>query len=265
MAQQHVMQAIHNFGVRGHSGFQATYYRIRQIFSWPGMKSVVAKFVQECEICQHAKVEHIKQPGLLQPLDVPNQAWQVVYMDFIEGLPKSPKFDTILVVIDKYTKYAHFNPLAHPFSALTVAQAYLDSVYKLHGLPKGIVSDRDKIFVWRELFRLFDTHLMSSFYHPQMDGQSERLNQCLEGILRCVVNACPCQWNKWHLVAELWYNTNFHSALESSPFEVLYGHPPWQFGPMSCNYIHQTCSSGSLKGIFCLMLFNIIFTEHNNV
>lgn len=116
------------------------------------MKSVVAKFVQECEICQHAKVEHIKQPGLLQPLDVPNQAWQVVYMDFIEGLPKSPKFDTILVVIDKYAKYAHFIPLAHPFSALIVAQAYLDSVYKLHGLPKGIVSDHDKIFVWRELF-----------------------------------------------------------------------------------------------------------------
>jgi hypothetical protein len=105
------MQAIHNFGVRGYSGFQATYYRIRQIFSWPGMKSVVAKFVQECEICQHAKVEHIKQPGLLQPLDVPNQAWQVVYMDFIEGLLKSPKFDTILVVIDKYTKYAHFKIL----------------------------------------------------------------------------------------------------------------------------------------------------------
>jgi hypothetical protein len=91
-------------------------------------------------------------------------------MDFIEGLPKSQKFDTIMVIIDKYTKYAHFVPLAHPFSALTVAQAYLDSMYKLHGLPQGIVSDRYKIFtsaIWKELFRLSDTQLMmSSSYHP---------------------------------------------------------------------------------------------------
>ena len=95
-------------------------------------------------------------------------------MDFVEGLPKSQKFDTIMVVVDKFTKYGHFIPLAHPYTALHVAQAYLDSVYKLHGLPQGIVSDIDKIFtsaVWRELFRLTDTKLMmSSSYHPQTGG-----------------------------------------------------------------------------------------------
>jgi hypothetical protein len=198
------------------------------------MKAAVSKYVQECQVCQQAKVEHVRQPGLLQPLEIPNQAWQVVCMDFIERLPKSQKYDTIMVVIDKYTKYGHFIPLAHPFSALTVAQAYLDSVYKLHGLPKGIVSDRDKIFmsaIWRELFRLSDTQLlMSSSYHSQTDGQSDRLNQSLEGFLRCAVNSCPRQWNKWLSVAELWYNTSYHSALGRSPFEVLYGHPPRQFG-----------------------------------
>lgn len=224
LAQQHVLQAVHNSGIGGHSRFQATYYRIRQLFSWPGMKAAVAKFVQECQVCQQAKVEHVKQPGLLQPLSIPTQAWQVVCMDFIEGLPKSQKLDTIMVIIDKYTKYAHFVPLVHPFSALTVAQAYLDSVYKLHGLPQGIVSDRDKIFtsaIWKELFRLSDTQLMmSSSYHPQTDGQSERLNQCLEVFLRCAVNACPRQWKKWLSVAELWYNTNYHSALGRSPSSV---------------------------------------------
>lgn len=102
------------------------------------MKNAVARFVQEWQTCQQAKVEHIKQPGLLQPLAVPTQAWQVVCMDFIEGLPKSQKFDTIMVVIDKYTKYAHFIPLAHPFSTLTVAQAYLDLVYKLHAYLKAL-------------------------------------------------------------------------------------------------------------------------------
>lgn len=101
-------------------------------------------------------------------------------MDFIEGLPKSQRYDSILVVVDKFTKYAHFVPLSHPYTALQVAQAYVDNIYKLHGLPKSIVSDRDRIFtshVWRELFRLTDTQLMmSSSYHPQTDGQTERVN-----------------------------------------------------------------------------------------
>lgn len=206
------------------------------------MKADVLKFVQDCQVCQQAKVEHVKYPGLLQPLEVPTQAWQVVCMDFIEGLPKSNRFDTILVVIDKFAKYAHFIALAHPFSALIVAQAYIDNVYKLHGLPAKIVSDRDKIFtseVWQALFTLSQTELlMSSAYHPQTDGQSERLNQCLEGFLRCAVNSCPKQWHKWLYVAELWYNTNYHSALGRSPFEVLYGHPPRLFGLANETQLH---------------------------
>lgn len=150
-------------------------------------------------------------------------------MDFIEGLPLSNKKDVILVVIDKFSKYAHFMTLSHPFTALQVAQTYLNSVYKLHGLPTAIISDKDKIFtssVWQELFKLTDTQLlMSSSYHPQTDGQTERLKQCLEAFLRCTVHSCPKQWSKWLPLAEFWYNTNFHSALGHTSFEVLYGHP----------------------------------------
>lgn len=175
------------------------------------MKQHIQDFIKACPTCQQAKVDHSKLPGLLQPLPVLDQAWKVICTDFIEGLPKSNRFDTILVVIDKFTKYGHFIALAHPFTAAHVAHAFLDNVYKLHGLPEGIVSDRDKIFTsafWRELFKLTDTKLlMSSPYHPQTNGQTERLNQCLETFLRCSVHSCPRQWHRWLSVAEHWYNT----------------------------------------------------------
>jgi transposase InsO family protein len=137
------------------------------------------------------------------------------------------------VVIDKFTKYAHFISLSHPFTALQVAQAFMQHVYKLHGLPTAIISDRDKVFtsnLWIELFKLTNTKLlMSTSYHPQTDRQSERLNQCLETFLRCAVHSCPKQWHKWLPLAEYWYNTNYHSSLGYSSFQVLYGHSPRHF------------------------------------
>jgi hypothetical protein len=195
-------------------------------------------------VCQQAKAERVKLPGLLAPLPAPEQAWSVVSLDFVEGLPTSYKFNAILVVIDKFTKYGHFIPLAHPFTALQVAQLYMDNVYKLHGLPQILISDRDKIFtstVWQSLFKLTDTQLhMSSSYHPQSDGQTERLNQCLEGFLRCSVQSCPNKWSKWLPLAEFWYNTSYHTALGRTPFEVLYGHQPRHLGITNADVCHPT-------------------------
>ena len=169
----------------------------------------------------------MKYPGLLQPLPVPDFAWQVVTMDFIEGLPRSHGYNCIMVVVDKFSKYAHFVPLSHPFTALKVALQYMEHVFKLHGLPEAIVSDRDKVFtsnLWQELFRLAGTELrMSSAYHPQSDGQTERVNQCLEGYLRCFVHSCPTKWKEWLALAEFWYNTSYHTSLNKTPFDVLYG------------------------------------------
>jgi hypothetical protein len=114
----------------------------------------------------------------------------MVSLDFIEAMPRSHNCDVILVIIDQFSKYGHFIPMSHPFTALQVAQDFVNTIYRLHGLPKVIVSDRDKIFtstLWRELFGLSDTTLhMSSSYHPQSDGQTECLNQCVETYLRCV-------------------------------------------------------------------------------
>jgi len=103
-------------------------------------------------------------------LAVPDQAWQVVTIDFIEGLPNSSSYNCILVVVDKFSKYAHFIKLAHPFTALKIAKLYMDNIYKLHGMPKAIVFDRDKIFIsmlWQELFKFTGSELrMSYVYHP---------------------------------------------------------------------------------------------------
>lgn len=134
------------------------------------MKKQIHTAVKTCGICMQAKPDRSKYPGLLQPLPVPDGAWQIITMDFIEGLPKSGQFNYILVVVDKFSKYSHFFPLCHPFSAIDVAQSFMVNVYKLHGLPKFIISDRDKIFTshfWEQLFLRTGTQLqLSTAYHP---------------------------------------------------------------------------------------------------
>lgn len=139
-AHNAVLLALHSSGLGGHSGVTATYHKIKSLFAWPGMKQDVQNYVAACQTCSQAKPEHGRLPGLLQPLPVPPQAWHTVSLDFIEGLPKSKSFDTILVVIDKFSKYGHFIPLAHPYTALSVAQTFISNIYKLHGLPKMLLS-----------------------------------------------------------------------------------------------------------------------------
>lgn len=232
--QQRVIAAMHDSAIGGHSGVPVTHCRLKKLFYWPGMKQAVQDYVQSCTVCQQAKAERVRYPGLLQPLPVPPQAWHTISLDFIEGLPRSANANCILVVVDKFSKYGHFLPLSHPFTAAKVAKVFLDNVYKLHGLPVNIISDRDRIFTssfWQTLFQLSGTQLcMSSSYHPQSDGQTERLNQCLETFLRCFVHTCPSKWCLWLSVAEYWYNTSLHSSLGRSPFEVLYGYTPKHFG-----------------------------------
>ena len=127
-------------------------------------------------------------------------------MDFVDGLPPSGGKNCILVIVDRFSKYAHFIPMAHPFTALIVAKTFIGNVYRLHGLPLSIVSNRDKVFtsqLWQELFRLASVTLkMSSAYHPQMDGQMEHANQCMEMFLRCFVSAYPAKWLDWIYLAE---------------------------------------------------------------
>ncbi|GKD62929.1 putative mitochondrial protein, partial [Tanacetum coccineum] len=161
----------------GHSGTNVTSHKIGTLFYWRGMCKGVKRFIRECDTCQRQKPDLSAYPGYLQPLLIPEKVWSEISMNFITGLPKSQGKSVILVVVDRLSKYAHFMALSHPYTASSVAQVFLDSVYKLHGLPSLIMSDRDAVFLsnfWQSLFKLLKVHLkMSTAYHPKIDGQTE--------------------------------------------------------------------------------------------
>ncbi|GKD87134.1 ty3-gypsy retrotransposon protein, partial [Tanacetum coccineum] len=161
---------------------------------------MVKQWVRECVVFQKQKLDLSAYPGLIQPLPIPDTIWSEISVDFIEGLSKSQGKSVIFIVVDRLSKYAHFIPLQHPFNAQQVAQLFLDNVYKLHGLPSNIVSDRDKT-----------------------DGQSEVVNRCLECYLRYINGEKPKEWIQWLSMVRFWYNTNFHIAINTTPFEVVYG------------------------------------------
>jgi hypothetical protein len=151
-------------------------------------------------------------------------------MDFIEGLPKVGGKSVILTVVDRFSKYAHFIALGHPYTATSVARAFFDGIVRLHGFPSSIVSDRDPVFtghVWRDLFQMAGVKLCTSTaFHPQTDGQSEVVNKVIAMYLRCATGDRPHAWVDWLSWAEYCYNTSFHTALCTTPFEVVYGRPP---------------------------------------
>jgi hypothetical protein len=181
-----VLSELHATPTAGHSGFTKTYDRVKRSFFWDGMKQDIRNFVAECDVCQHNKGETVKSPGTLQPLPIPPAIWKDISMDFITGLPKSGNKSVIMVVVDRLSKYAHFCALQHPFTTSTVAQIFMDQVFKLHGMPHSIVSDRDPTFTsnfWQELFKLQGTQLhLSTTYHPQTDGQTESCQQVFGNI-----------------------------------------------------------------------------------
>ena len=228
--REQILYLLHSSPQGGHSGFHKTLHRAKSEFYWEGMRKEVRRFIKECDICQQNKSENIHPAGLLQPLPIPTKVWTDISLDFIEGLPNSESYSVIMVVVDRLSKYAHFIPISHPYTASKIAQVFLANIFKLHGLPNSIVTDRDPTFTstfWKELFKLQGTTLkFSSAYHPQTDGQTEIVNKMVEQYLRCFSGDKPKGWVKWLPLAEWWYNTNIHASTKLSPFESVYGYPP---------------------------------------
>ena len=237
---QLLLSEHHDTPVGGHSGYEKTYQRLKRVVYWQGMKNCVKRYIRECDICQRSKYEATKPAGLLQPLPIPEQVWEEISMDFIEGLPKSWGKSVIFVIVDRLTKFAHFLPLSHPYTAKTVAATFLDNIYSLYGIPHSIVSDRDTVFTsdfWKELWNLQGTKLLfNTSFHPQTDGQTEVVNRCLETYLRCFCSHKPQDWCKWLPWAQYWYNTSWHSSIRMAPYQALYGRTP----PTISSYIPKT-------------------------
>jgi transposase InsO family protein len=204
--------------------------RLRTSFSTSGDNRLVREYIKGCSVCQRNKTDHLHPAGLLQPLPVPSSVWTDIAMDFVEGFPKVGGKSVILTVVDRFSKFAHFIPVGHPYSAASVAKAFFDNIVRLHGFPASIVSDRGPVFtsnLWTELFWLSGTRLCtSSAFHPQTDGQSEVTNKIITIYLRCLAGDRPRSWLRWLPWAEFCYNTSLQSALKTTPFEVVYGRPP---------------------------------------
>ena len=183
----------HDAAIAGHQGIERTYATLHPNVYWPRMNSDVRNYVKSCDSCQRIKAGHQVPAGLLQPLQIPTRPWEQISMDFITHLPKTKAgWDAIIVFVDLFSKMVHFVPSTTTATAPETARLFFDNVFRLHGLPEVIVSDRDAKFTshfWKALFKTMGTKLaMSTAFHPQTDGQTERANRTLEDMLRAFVN-----------------------------------------------------------------------------
>jgi hypothetical protein len=228
--RENLLKEKHSGGLAGHFGHEKTFAQLNNLYYWPGMRTDVKKFVNKCRICQHAKGKR-QNTGLYQPLPVPERPWDAVSMDFVLGLPRTQRgCDSIFVVVDRFSKMAHFIPCQKTSDATHIANLFFKEVVRLHGLPRSIVSDRDTKFVghfWRTLWKKLGTKLsFSSAYHPQMDGQTEVVNRSLGDLLRSLVAEHHSQWDQILPQVEFAYNDSPNRSTGQSPFQIMYGMQP---------------------------------------
>jgi hypothetical protein len=221
----------HSSAYAGHPGYLKTLKLLERTYYWPKMISSVQKWVKECPSCQRNKSTNQKPGGLLQPLPIPPAPWSSVSMDLIVSLPLTSAGHTAIVVfVDRFSKMAHFVATTDQVSAKDFALLFRHHVLRLHGCPRDLVSDRDPRFTshfFRELCALMGVQQnMSTAFHPQSDGQTERVNRVLEDMLRHFVGPLQDDWDTYLDSLEFAYNNSCHESLGTSPFKLLYGHNP---------------------------------------
>lgn len=225
------VKLCHDMPWVAHLGVTKTLKMLERFFWWPSMRADVEAYVRTCDSCQRVKPRNHSPAGLLMPLPIPERPWESISMDFITCLPLTAKgFDTIMVVVDRLTKLAHFIPMNETATSETVAKLLQEHVFRLHGVPDNIVSDRDCRFT-SEFFKSLCTTLgvaqhMSTAFHPESDGQTERVNRCLEDMLRHFVTPDQSNWADLLCMAEFAYNSAWHESIQTTPFYLTYGYHP---------------------------------------
>ena len=229
-ARSPVLQWGHSSRISCHPGFHRTLTLVQQRFWWPSMTADTKLFVSACSVCARSKASHQAPAGLLRPLPIPHRPWSHIAVDFVTGLPPSEGNTVILTIVDRFSKAVHFIPLAKLPSALETATLLVQHVFRLHGIPADIVSDRGPQFsarVWKAFCQALGASVsLSSGYHPQTNGQTERANQDLGAALRCVSSRHPASWSTHLPWVEYAHNSLVCSATGMSPFMAANGYQP---------------------------------------
>lgn len=231
-ARLKILRTRHDSLLAGHPGIAKTLELISRDYIWIGLRRDVEAYVAGCDVCQRTKSSHQRSHPHLRPLEVPKVPWRHLSMDFIEPLPPSNNFNSILVIVDRLTKWSIFIPTTTKLSAPGLATLFTSCVLSQHGLPDSIVSDRGSKFVskfWRHLMAQLGIRLnLSTAYHPQTDGQTERVNQTVEQYLRIFTSYNQDDWDILLPQASFHYNNTLHSATRLTPFFANFGyHPRW--------------------------------------
>ena len=201
---------LHDTPIPGHPGTEKILELMQRSYTWPGMPALVKDYISRCDCCTRFKGSNQALPEKLKPLDTPPGPWKEISADFIMDLPESEGFNSILVVVDWFSKEVEFIPCTKSTSALDTAKLYLRHVWKRHGLPTGIVSDQGPQFasqVMKDICkRLGIQPRLSTAYHPQTDGQTERINRDLQQYLRIFTSEKQNEWVSWLPLTQFSYN-----------------------------------------------------------
>ena len=226
-----ILMKYHEKPSAGHLGIKRTLELITRNFWWPKVHKDVARFVRSCETCMRNKINRHRKYGLLQPLETPSRPWDSIEIDFLCGLPSSKGYTVIMVVVDRFSKMIHLIPFKQIPDAKQTAEAFMNNIYKLHGLPKDIITDRGSQFtsaLWQELMELLGVKsIIATTDHHETVGQVERCNSFIEQYLRCYSKAYyHDDWIDWLYLAEFSYNNAVNESTKQTPFFINYGYHP---------------------------------------
>jgi transposase InsO family protein len=228
----------HDTPLAGHRGISKTTELVQRHFWWKSLRADVLRFVQTCDVCQRSKASRQAPAGLLRPLPVPGERWASVTMDMVVKLPATKRgFDSVLVFVDRLSKYVHFVPTTEKLAAKGFARLFVQTVVANHGMPKEVISDRGATWnnkFWKHVCRMVGVrHYMSTAYHPQTDGQTERTIQVLKDVLRVYIGPRQNDWDLWLPLAQFAVNNSYHESIRNTPFFVNTGMHPRT--PMTVN------------------------------